>query len=103
MVLGGQPPGRVGHCQETFFLYHQEAGADALASFVLVLKNLFRIRVPVVRLKPMREWFVPGGAPGLQNRWWVAQSKPRWVRLPSTPAFIMGEYVRELCRRDGLD
>ena len=31
-------------------------------------------------------WLGPGGFPGLQNRWRVAQSEPRWVRLPSTPA-----------------
>ena len=30
-------------------------------------------------------WMCPGGCPGLQNRWAVASSGRRWVRLPSTP------------------
>lgn len=31
------------------------------------------------------EWLCPGGRCGLQNRWPVAHSERRWVRLPSTP------------------
>src|SRR5512139_2545918 len=33
-----------------------------------------------------RGWLWPGGCHGLQNRWPVAQSGRRWVRLPSIPA-----------------
>lgn len=38
------------------------------------------------RYNNKRGGMCPGGCPGLQNRWQVAQSRLRWVRLPHLPA-----------------
>ncbi len=51
----------------------------------LIQKDLTNYVNHVILVIRQWGWLGPGGSPGLQNRWRVAQSEPRWVRLPSTP------------------
>ena len=66
---------------------------QAFSAFVQSLN--FTIYENLIYLVLSWGWMWPGGCPGLQNQWGVAQSKVRWVRLPCIPVLGMVQNMQK--------